>query len=108
MERSRAIYTSGGSVRLLADTLDEAVKAYNEERVEHRMSTHKITAEHRAVVEEMQRRRKLFVGEIEARGETPDCRRPHRHTHPLKVPAPPPRRRRDRPARPALEAKARS
>ena len=62
-------YSKYGYVHLRADTLDEAVKAYNEERVEHRMSTHKITAEHRAVVEEMQRRRKLFVAERSKRRE---------------------------------------
>ena len=91
---------SDGSVRLLADTLDEAVKAYNEERVEHRMSTHKITAEHRAVVEEMQRRRKLFVA---ARSKRRDklarqpAAAPVTRTH-SKVPAPPPAEK-TRPAR---------
>ena len=71
-------YSKYGYVHLRADTLDEAVKAYNEERVEHRMSTHKITAEHRAVVEEMQRRRKLFVAERRSKhreSTPPPCRR---------------------------------
>ena len=67
---------SDGYVCLRADTLDEAVKAYNEERVEHRMSTHKITAEHRAVVEEMQRRRKLFVAERRSKRREKVARQP--------------------------------
>ena len=84
-----------------ADTLDEAVKAYNEERVEHRLSTHKITAEHRAVVEEMQRRRKLFVAERSKRREKL-ARQPA--AAPVtracsKVPAPPPKPGKTRPAR---------
>ena len=95
---------SDGSVCLRADTLDEAVKAYNEERVEHRMSTHKITAEHRAVVEEMQRRRKLFVAERRSaqREARPTAAAaapsPHAQRSPPRLP---PRERRDRPARPA-------
>ena len=67
---------SDGYVCLRADTLDEAVKAYNEERVEHRMSTHKITDEHRAVVEEMQRRRKLFVAERRSKRREKVARQP--------------------------------
>lgn len=92
---------SDGYVHLLADTLDEAVKAYNEERVEHRMSTHKITAEHRAVVEEMQRRRKLFVAERSKRreklGRQPAAAPVTRACS--KVPAPPPKPGKTRPAR---------
>lgn len=92
---------SAGYVHLLADTLDEAVKAYNEERVEHRMSTHKITAEHRAVVEEMQRRRKLFVAERSKRreklGRQPAAAPVTRACS--KVPAPPPKPGKTRPAR---------
>ncbi|ACO69700.1 predicted protein [Micromonas commoda] len=94
---------SAGSVHLRADTLDEAVKAYNEERVEHRLSTHKITAEHRAVVEEMQRRRKLFVAErSKHRESTPPMPAPA--AAPVtracsKVPAPPPKPGKTRPAR---------
>ena len=93
--------SSDGSVCLRADTLDEAVKAYNEERVEHRMSTHKITAEHRAVVEEMQRRRKLFVAERSKRreklGRQPAAAPVTRACS--KVPAPPPKPGKTRPAR---------
>ena len=52
---------SSGSLYSQADSLDEAVKAYNKARSKCERSTHKITAEHRAVVKEMQRKRELIV-----------------------------------------------
>ena len=52
---------SSGYVSSLADSLDEAVKAYNEARSKCGRSTHTITAEHRAVVKEMQRKREVFI-----------------------------------------------
>ena len=97
-----SVYTKPKSgVWIRTDTMDEAVKAYNEERVEHRLSTHKITAEHRAVVEEMQRRRKLFVAERSKRreklGRQPAAAPVTRACS--KVPAPPPKPGKTRPAR---------
>ena len=52
---------SSGYVSSLADSLDEAVKAYNEARSKGGRSTHTITAEHRAVVKEMERKREVFI-----------------------------------------------
>ena len=52
---------SSGYVSSHADSLDEAVKAYNEARSKGGLSTHTITAEHRAVVKEMQRKREVFI-----------------------------------------------
>ena len=52
---------SSGYVSSLADSLDEAVKAYNEARSKGGRSTHTITPEHRAVVKEMQRKREVFI-----------------------------------------------
>ena len=52
---------SSGYMSSLADSLDEAVKAYNEARSKCGLSTHTITAEHRAVVKEMQRKREVFI-----------------------------------------------
>ena len=52
---------SSGYMFSFADSLDEAVKAYNEARSECGRSTHTITAEHRAVVKEMQRKREVFI-----------------------------------------------
>ena len=52
---------SSGYVSSHADSLDEAVKAYNEARSKGGLSTHTITAEHRAVVKEMERKREVFI-----------------------------------------------
>ena len=52
---------SSGYVSSHADSLDEAVKAYNEARSKCGLSTHTITAEHRAVVKEMERKREVFI-----------------------------------------------
>ena len=52
---------SSGYVSSHADSLDEAVKAYNEARSKGGRSTHTITAEHRAVVKEMERKREVFI-----------------------------------------------
>ena len=52
---------SSGYMFSFADSLDEAVKAYNEARSECGRSTHTITAEHRAVVKEMERKRGVFI-----------------------------------------------
>jgi hypothetical protein len=52
---------SSGYMFSFADSLDEAVKAYNEARSECGRSTHTITAEHRAVVKEMERKREVFI-----------------------------------------------
>ena len=72
------------------------------------MSTHKITAEQRAVVEEMQRRRKLFVAaRSKRRTSSPDSRAPRpSHAPAQRSPRLPSRRRRDRPARPALRGQS--
>jgi hypothetical protein len=51
----------GGYVSSHADSLDEVVKAYNKARSKRGRSTHTITAEHRAVVKEMERKREVFI-----------------------------------------------
>ena len=51
----------GEDVIATLDTLDEAVETYNMVCLKHGWATHTITAQHRAVTEEMQRKRELMV-----------------------------------------------
>ena len=60
----------GEDVIATVDTLDEAVEAYNMVCLKHGWATHTITAQHRAVAEEMQRKRELMVAG-KAKSSTP-------------------------------------
>ena len=60
--RFKISVTRGGkSVYASASTLDKAVEAYNMVCFKHGLPTRTMTAQHRAVVEEMQRKRELMV-----------------------------------------------
>ena len=62
-------HRGGECVCITVNTLDEAVTAYNKLCPKHGLPTHTITAQHRAVVEEMQRKRELMVAEKASKRE---------------------------------------